>query len=146
MNTAKSAMAEGPDPRLFASWEEAFKYPIASVRGMERQLRNDTETNKERLRTLVGYVAAHRVDLASLQSALADTDCKDSTSYRDLLGTAESIVEMDKDILEVERLLGKVAIKCNVRAIDRKVTNVARWEQSIEAKGTLLEVSAGSHE
>ncbi len=47
--------AEGPDPKTFGSWEDAFDYPVAAVRGMERQLRSDIESNKEKLRTLVGY-------------------------------------------------------------------------------------------
>lgn len=47
---------EGPDPKTFGSWEEAFQYPVATVRAMERQLRSDIELNRERLRTLVGYV------------------------------------------------------------------------------------------
>lgn len=51
---AKS-MAVAPDPKTFASWEEAFEYPIPAVRGMERQLRRDIDSNHERLRTLVGY-------------------------------------------------------------------------------------------
>lgn len=44
----------GPDPRTFGSWEEAFKYPVATVRGMERQLRGEIDLNREKLRTLVG--------------------------------------------------------------------------------------------
>lgn len=46
---------DGPDPKTFGSWEDAFEYPVAAVRGMERQLRSDIESNKEKLRTLVGY-------------------------------------------------------------------------------------------
>ena len=46
---------EAPDPKTLESWDEAFQYPIAMVRNMERQLRNDIETNQGRLRTLVGY-------------------------------------------------------------------------------------------
>ena len=45
----------GSDPKTFGSWEDAFQYPVAHVRGMERQLRNDINSNKEKLRTLVGY-------------------------------------------------------------------------------------------
>ena len=48
---------EAPDPKTFTSWEEAFKYPIPAVRGMEKQLRRDIEWNREKLRTLVGYVS-----------------------------------------------------------------------------------------
>ena len=48
--------SEGPDPKTFLSWEDAFQYPIPAVRGMEKQLRRDIEANREKLRTLVGYV------------------------------------------------------------------------------------------
>ncbi len=47
--------AEAPDPKTFGSWEEAFQYPVPVVRGMEIQLRRDIESNREKLRTLVGY-------------------------------------------------------------------------------------------
>lgn len=47
--------AEGPDPKTFSSWEDAFQYPIPTVRAMEKQLRRDIDSNKEKLRTLVGY-------------------------------------------------------------------------------------------
>ncbi len=47
--------AEAPDPKTFESWQEAFKFPVATVRAMERQLRSDAEVNRERLRSLVGY-------------------------------------------------------------------------------------------
>lgn len=46
---------DGPDPKTFESWEDAFEYPVAAVRGMEKQLGNGIEFNKEKLRTLVGY-------------------------------------------------------------------------------------------
>lgn len=49
--------AEAPDPKTFGSWEDAFQYPIATVRGLERQLRNDLDSNREKLRSLVGYVS-----------------------------------------------------------------------------------------
>lgn len=45
---------EAPDPKTFESWEEAFQYPITAVRGMERMLRRDIDSNREKLRTLVG--------------------------------------------------------------------------------------------
>lgn len=51
-----SVMAkEHPDPKTFGSWEEAFKFPVPTVRRMERQLRGDVASNQERLRTVVGY-------------------------------------------------------------------------------------------
>ena len=45
---------EAPEPRTFESWEEAFDYPIQTVRVMEQQLRNEIASNRDKLRTLVG--------------------------------------------------------------------------------------------
>ncbi|KAL8966800.1 MAG: hypothetical protein Q9197_005786 [Variospora fuerteventurae] len=80
--------AEAPDPKTFTSWEDAFQYPIAAVRVMEKQLRNDIDSNREKLRSLVG------------------------ASYRDLLHTAESILEMDSQMHSVESYLGNMGVSC----------------------------------
>lgn len=47
--------AETPDPKSFGSWEEAFQFPVSTVRAMEGQLRRNIDSNRERLRSLVGY-------------------------------------------------------------------------------------------
>ncbi|KAL8734555.1 MAG: hypothetical protein Q9166_001455 [cf. Caloplaca sp. 2 TL-2023] len=91
---------EAPDPKTFGSWEDAFQYPIATVRGMERQLRNDISSNREKL----------------------------STSYRDLLGTAETIVEMDSQVQKVDSYLGSMGTRCNSRLLEKKVTNLKAWD------------------
>jgi hypothetical protein len=55
--TCDSIMAtEVPDPRTFRSWEDAFQYPIPTVQKLERQLRTTADDNREKLRSLVGYV------------------------------------------------------------------------------------------
>ncbi|MCJ1462524.1 hypothetical protein MMC07_001126 [Pseudocyphellaria aurata] len=100
---------EGPDPKSFGSWEEAFQYPVATVRAMERQLRNDIESNRERLRTLVG------------------------ASYRDLLGTAESIIEMDEQMQQVESRLGNMGKRCNARLLEKKGSNLHAWDGQVGA-------------
>jgi para-aminobenzoate synthetase len=46
---------EVPDPRTFQSWEDAFQYPIPTVRKLEQQLRTTADDNREKLRSLVGY-------------------------------------------------------------------------------------------
>jgi hypothetical protein len=48
--------AEAPDPRTFQSWEDAFQFPIPVVRKLEQQLRNNADENREKLRSLVGYI------------------------------------------------------------------------------------------
>jgi hypothetical protein len=48
--------AQLPDPRDFKSWEDAFSYPLPAVRKLEQQLRSNAVDNREKLRSLVGYV------------------------------------------------------------------------------------------
>ncbi|KAL8735054.1 MAG: hypothetical protein Q9181_002968 [Wetmoreana brouardii] len=102
--------AEAPDPKTLGSWEDAFQYPIATVRGMERQLRNDIESNREKLRSLVG------------------------ASYRDLLGTADSIVEMDGQMQKVEAYLAKMGMRCNNRLLEKKAANLRAWDNGVKSK------------
>ncbi|KAK3079513.1 hypothetical protein LTS18_004663, partial [Coniosporium uncinatum] len=92
---------QAPNPRGFKSWEDAFQYPIPTVRGFEQQLRSNASENREKLRTLVG------------------------ASYRDLLGTAERIVDMDERMQRVETILGQAGRKCNSRAVERIFDNYA---------------------
>jgi len=48
-----------PDPRTLETVDDAFKYPVVSVRGMEKKLRRDMDENHEKLRNLVGYASLH---------------------------------------------------------------------------------------
>lgn len=52
---------EVPDPRTFQSWEDAFQYPIPTVRKLEQQLRTTADDNREKLRSLVGYTWLHTI-------------------------------------------------------------------------------------
>ncbi|KAL9609444.1 MAG: hypothetical protein Q9167_005799 [Letrouitia subvulpina] len=101
---------EGPNPKTFQSWEEAFLHPIPTVRGMERQLRNDISSNREKLRTLVG------------------------ASYRSLLGTAESIIKMDSQMSTVETLLGELGAKCNSKLLEKKTVNLQAWDSTVNTR------------
>jgi conserved oligomeric Golgi complex subunit 1 len=47
---------ETPDVRNLKSWKDAFQYPIPTVRKVEQELRRDIASNREKLRSLVGYV------------------------------------------------------------------------------------------
>ncbi|CAG8896592.1 unnamed protein product [Penicillium egyptiacum] len=91
---------EAPDPSSLKSWQDAFQYPIPTVRRVEQELRRDISSNKEKLRALVG------------------------TRYRDLVGTAETIVAMNRDIQDVESILADVGRRCNPRLIERKHVHV----------------------
>jgi conserved oligomeric Golgi complex subunit 1 len=105
-----SLTAEAPDPKSFKSWEDAFKYPIPAVRRMEQQLRSDIAGNREKLRTLVG------------------------SSYRELLGTADSIVHMDEEMREAETYLGDISRKCNTRLLAKSKSSTAEITKQFSAK------------
>ncbi|CAK3854041.1 Hypothetical predicted protein [Lecanosticta acicola] len=84
-----------PEPETLQSWEDAFQYPLPVVRKLEQQLRTHIDENRQRLRSLVGI------------------------SYRDLLGTAEKIIEMDEQIITAERYMGEIGRKCSARVLER---------------------------
>ncbi|OAL75474.1 hypothetical protein A7D00_1073 [Trichophyton violaceum] len=88
--------ADTPDAITLNSWEDGFKYPIPTVRRLEQELRRDAESNRDKLRSLVGV------------------------KYRDLLETAQTIVDMNTDIQQVESTLSSIGRRCNPRSIARK--------------------------
>jgi hypothetical protein len=53
-NTVVSMAPEAPDPQSLKSWQDAFQYPIPTVRRVEQELRRDIASNREKLRALVG--------------------------------------------------------------------------------------------
>ncbi|PSN60294.1 hypothetical protein BS50DRAFT_506710 [Corynespora cassiicola Philippines] len=95
---------EAPDPRNFKSWEDAFQYPVPVVRKLESQLRSSAGDNREKLRSLVG------------------------ASYRSLLDTAETIIDMEVRMEHVESKLSRVGQNCNSRGLDRVTTNANKMD------------------
>ncbi|KAH7392983.1 hypothetical protein BKA66DRAFT_411671 [Pyrenochaeta sp. MPI-SDFR-AT-0127] len=95
---------EAPDPRTFQSWEDAFQHPIPVVRKLEQQLRTNADENREKLRSLVG------------------------TSYRNLLDTAETIIDMEVRMEQVESKLSIVGRSCNSRGLERISGNAVKMD------------------
>lgn len=95
-----------PAPSTLQSWEEAFNHPLPVVRKMESQLRTQISDNQTKLRSLVG------------------------TSYRDLLGTAERIIEMDSQMQRVVGNLAGIGRKCDYRVVERSRENSAGLKKS----------------
>ncbi|PYH48192.1 uncharacterized protein BP01DRAFT_334762 [Aspergillus saccharolyticus JOP 1030-1] len=91
---------DGPDPQSLKSWQDAFQYPIPTVRRVEQELRRDIASNKEKLRALVG------------------------TRYRELVGTAEKIVSMNRGMEEVDSTLADIGRRCNPRLMEKAYTHV----------------------
>ncbi|EOA88452.1 uncharacterized protein SETTUDRAFT_176536 [Exserohilum turcica Et28A] len=101
---------EAPDPRNFKTWEDAFQYPIPVVRKLEQQLRNNADENREKLRSLVG------------------------ASYRSLLDTAETIIDMEVRMDQVETKLSKVGQNCNSRGLERISNNAGNMDAHIRGR------------
>ncbi|RAL02726.1 uncharacterized protein BO80DRAFT_403400 [Aspergillus ibericus CBS 121593] len=91
--------SDGPDPQTLKSWEDAFHYPIPTVRRVEQELRRDIASNKEKLRALVG------------------------TRYRELVGTAETIVSMNREMEDVDSTLADIGRRCNPRLMEKMYTH-----------------------
>jgi conserved oligomeric Golgi complex subunit 1 len=101
-NAKPSMASQIPDPRSLDNWEDVFQYPLPVVRKLEQQLRKNIDENRQKLRSLVG------------------------ASYRDLLGTAERIIEMDGQITTVEEQLSDIGRRCNAPTLERIGDNHAR--------------------
>lgn len=56
-------------------------------------------------------------------------------SYRDLLGTAESIIEMDGKMQETETHLEQMSKMCSARLLEKKMLNLRSWDEAIGATG-----------
>ncbi|PYH94239.1 hypothetical protein BO71DRAFT_483917 [Aspergillus ellipticus CBS 707.79] len=91
--------SDGPDPQALKSWQDAFQYPIPTVRRVEQELRRDIASNKEKLRALVG------------------------TRYRELVGTAETIVSMNGEMEHVDSTLADIGRRCNPRLMEKMHTH-----------------------
>jgi len=82
--------------------DQAFAHPLPLIRQFHRQLTTTLDDKNARLRTLVGG------------------------SYRQLLGTAETILEMRKEIQVVEDKLGSVGEGCGRESIGRGVRGLGK--------------------
>ena len=88
------------DPNLTSS--QAFSHALPQIRQFHRQLSTTLDDKNARLRTLVGG------------------------SYRELLGTAETILEMRKEIQVVEAKLGRIGEGCGRESIGRGVRGLGK--------------------
>lgn len=58
-----------------------------------------------------------------------------STSYRSLLDTAETIIDMETQMEEVESKLGRIAQNCNSRVLDKISGNALKMDTYTRASG-----------
>ncbi|KAK6439671.1 hypothetical protein LTR95_004113 [Oleoguttula sp. CCFEE 5521] len=106
-----------PDPSTLPSWEAAFAHPLPVVRSLHTQLTSQISSNREKLRSLVG------------------------SSYRDLLSTAEKIIEMETQIRTVESNLGKIGRGCDSRIVTGRIGG-ERWDGGRDREWGRLETIA----
>jgi hypothetical protein len=93
------------DPTTCTTASDAFKYPLPQIRLFHRSLTSELDEKNARLRTLVGG------------------------SYRQLLGTAETILHMRDDINVVEDKLGRVGKGCGRGAVSGKAGGLAKLQE-----------------
>ncbi|KAJ9603361.1 hypothetical protein H2200_012139 [Cladophialophora chaetospira] len=95
------------------NWQQAFEsYSIPQTRAIEKQLRSNAAQNKEKLRTLVGYVAHRDTLVTEISCPRTDSFSACSGSYRELLATAQAIVVLDEETRVAENHLSKIGHDC----------------------------------
>ncbi|KJZ72842.1 hypothetical protein HIM_07786 [Hirsutella minnesotensis 3608] len=99
-------MASAPDPSAFETSAQIFatKHTLPQIRAIHNALNVQIEEKASRLRSQVGG------------------------SYRELLGTAETIVQMRGDNDRVQELLGKMGGRCGRGVVSSKAKGLARFE------------------
>jgi conserved oligomeric Golgi complex subunit 1 len=121
-----------PDPQTLRSWQEAFQYPIPTVRRVEQEIRRDIASNKEKLRSLVGCVSLRRI-LMCINPA--DESYLSRVRYRDLLDTAQTIVEMNERAQQVEAKMLDIGRRCNSRTVDKKSVHLHQLQFYLSESG-----------
>ncbi|KAG6025332.1 hypothetical protein E4U41_001533, partial [Claviceps citrina] len=101
-----------PDPAASGSSADIFSgsYTLPQIKSIHKSLRLQVEEKSARLRTQVGG------------------------SYRELLGTADTIVHMRRDNEEVQHLLGRMGSRCGRAVISSKTVGLAGFVTRREDK------------
>lgn len=76
--------------------------------------------------------------LSSVLDGRADAKCigeHDRASYRELLDTAERIVEMDAAMKKVEDNMAVLGRECGVRAVEGRLRGLGKWERNRAGRG-----------
>ncbi|PHH62697.1 hypothetical protein CDD81_6766 [Ophiocordyceps australis] len=97
-------MATAPDLSTVTSSAQIFSanYTLPQIRSLHKSLHAQAEDKANRLRTQVGG------------------------SYRELLGTADTIVRMRSDNERLQELLGQMADRCGSQVVARKMDGLAK--------------------
>ncbi|CCU76725.1 sphingolipid C9-methyltransferase [Blumeria hordei DH14] len=85
---------------------EAFAHPLPQIRQIHRNLADELDEKKYRLRNAVGG------------------------NYRQLLGTAETILEMSDMMQTIEEKLGRIGQACAQRTVENKSSSLVRLHEN----------------
>ncbi|KAL0931057.1 sphingolipid c9-methyltransferase [Colletotrichum truncatum] len=98
-----------PDLSTLTSSAQIFSsnYTLPQIRAIHKSLHVEIDEKASRLRTQVG------------------------SSYRDLLGTADTIVQMRKDNDAVQGVLGRMGGRCGRGVVGSKVSGLSKFESNI---------------
>ena len=65
-------------------------------------------------------------------------------SYRDLLRTAEEIIEMDRSAQKVESKLAEASRNCNWRLLEKKARNLRAFQERAGERGLYTDLMGGA--
>ncbi|KAI3338879.1 hypothetical protein F4824DRAFT_63473 [Ustulina deusta] len=103
-----------PDTSTLTSSAQIFTtYTLPQIRAVHKTLHTQIDEKSARLRTQVG------------------------NSYRQLLGTADTIVQMRGDMLSAQEVLGHMGSQCGRTVVDNKITGLGRFRGNEDAEAAL---------
>ena len=110
---AVAAMATPDTSDLTSSSEVFTTYTLPQIRAIHKSLHVQIEEKAARLRTQVG------------------------NSYRDLLGTADTIVQMRHDMSQAQNILGDMGGRCGRTVVGGKVSGLAKFRGLDDAEAEM---------
>ncbi|KAI0455534.1 hypothetical protein F5B21DRAFT_471791 [Xylaria acuta] len=103
-----------PDTSTLTSSAQVFTtYTLPQIRAVHKALHTQIDEKSARLRTQVG------------------------NSYRQLLGTADTIVHMRGDMLSAQEVLGHMGSQCGRTVVDNKIAGLGRFRGNEDAEEVL---------
>lgn len=103
-----------PDTSTLTSSAQVFTtYTLPQIRAVHKTLHTQIDEKSARLRTQVG------------------------NSYRQLLGTADTIVQMRGDMLSAQEILGRMGSQCGRSVVDKKIMGLGRFRGNEDTEAAL---------
>ncbi|KAK5627906.1 hypothetical protein RRF57_003621 [Xylaria bambusicola] len=103
-----------PDTSMLTSSAQVFTtYTLPQIRAIHKTLHAQIDEKSARLRTQVG------------------------SSYRQLLGTADTIVQMQGDILSTQQVLGHMGSQCGRTVVEKKIMGLGHFRGNEDTEAAL---------